>query len=84
MENEGRVRELIRDGHAEASARLIARLEAERDAAVDERDTAVNEKKAAVNEKKAAVNEKIRSNWRSGRCWRPSMPSGATGQFSES
>ena len=58
MENEERVWELMRDGHAEASARLIARLEAERDGAVNARDGAVNERDAAVNERDAAVNEK--------------------------
>ena len=55
MENEERVWELMRDGHAEASARLIARLEAERDAAVNARDAAVNARDGAVNEKKAAI-----------------------------
>ena len=42
MENEERVHALMREGHAEASARLIARLEVKRDAAVSEKNAVYN------------------------------------------
>ena len=60
MENEeARVQQLMEDeGQPEAVARRIARLEAERDAAVGERGAAVGERDAAVGERDAAVGEK--------------------------